>query len=398
MSYKSRDGALTAEEKRVAKALLQRGWRNQDIQNLINQGRKATVNSARITEVKKSSSQRAASEKETDRYIAKKKAIDTRTGLNLYDDERLIRARESMILAVQTFNSPGMNFKTEVFAVLANIAWTYLVHEYYIRKKVSIEKADGQTLALSTLIDRVDCPLTDGTKNNLRSLKIIRDKVEHRILGGADPSWQALYQACCLNFERSICELFGSELSLSRELGLALQFANMDLGQLGPLQSHELPAYIKAVDAMLTKGMSDEEIDDLHYKFGVIYSLTSTSKSKAHIQFVTPDSPEAEEIQNILIKYRDSGETHPFKPTQVAKLVNAACSEKFTSHNHTQAWRYYKVRPRNGKPTKGQVNKKYCTYHSLHNDYSYSQEWVDQLIADWSDQVQRSKILAVKVN
>jgi len=29
-----------------------------------------------------------------------------------------------MILVVQVFNSPALNFKTEVFAVLANVAWT----------------------------------------------------------------------------------------------------------------------------------------------------------------------------------------------------------------------------------------------------------------------------------
>ena len=46
------------------------------------------------------------------------------TGLNQYDDERLIRAREAMILAVQIFNSPALKFKTEVFTMLTNVAWT----------------------------------------------------------------------------------------------------------------------------------------------------------------------------------------------------------------------------------------------------------------------------------
>ncbi|MFM8516981.1 MAG: DUF3644 domain-containing protein, partial [Nevskiaceae bacterium] len=37
------------------------------------------------------------------------------------------------------FNSPSLSFKTEVFSVLANIAWTYLMHEYYERKGVQIK-------------------------------------------------------------------------------------------------------------------------------------------------------------------------------------------------------------------------------------------------------------------
>ena len=207
MAKRSKQGSLAAPEKRVAKALLQRGWRNQDIQDLINQGRTATINSARITEVKKNEGQKCASEKETNLYIAKKAAIDPKTGLNLYDDERLVRAREAMILAVQTFNSPGVNFKTEVFSVLANIAWTYLLHQHYERTKVSIYNSDGQSLSLTAMLERPDCPVSEGTKNNLRALKLIRDKVEHHLLGGVDPDWHALYQACCLNFDRTICEL-----------------------------------------------------------------------------------------------------------------------------------------------------------------------------------------------
>ena len=102
----------------------------------MNRGRKATVNSARITEVKQNARIKQGTDDEVEFFIAKKKAWDSKTGLNLFDDERLIRAREAICLAVQVFNSPTTNFKTEVFAVIANIAWTYLMHEHYERKGV----------------------------------------------------------------------------------------------------------------------------------------------------------------------------------------------------------------------------------------------------------------------
>lgn len=121
MAKRSKSGALTALEKRVVKTLLSRGMRNQDIQALVNRGRKATVNGGRITEVKQNESQRLASDDETGFFITKRRAFDPQTGLNLYDDERLIRSREAMMLAVQVFNSAGLKFKTEVFAVLARV-------------------------------------------------------------------------------------------------------------------------------------------------------------------------------------------------------------------------------------------------------------------------------------
>ena len=52
MIYRNPEGALTDHEKSIVKALLAEGLRNQDIQALLNIGRAATVNSARITEVK----------------------------------------------------------------------------------------------------------------------------------------------------------------------------------------------------------------------------------------------------------------------------------------------------------------------------------------------------------
>ena len=131
MTARNRDGALTDEEKPIVKALLTEGWRNEDIQALINIGRKATINSARITETKHDNTIVAATNEEVEFFQIRKNSFDQRTGLNLFDNERLIRAREAMILAVQVFNSPAMCFKTEVFTMLANVALTYLMHEYY---------------------------------------------------------------------------------------------------------------------------------------------------------------------------------------------------------------------------------------------------------------------------
>jgi hypothetical protein len=122
MNARKRAGGLIGEEKRIVKALLASGMRNQDIQALVNRGRDATINSARITGVKHDHSIKPASEDEVLFYKKRKRSYDWQTGLNLYEDERLIRAREAMIVAVDIFNSPSCRFKTEIFAVLTNIA------------------------------------------------------------------------------------------------------------------------------------------------------------------------------------------------------------------------------------------------------------------------------------
>lgn len=397
MPVRRREGALTTEEKRIVKSLLAQRWRNQDIQALVNIGRIATINSARITEVKQNDHIRPESEDAVEFFKVKKHAYDPKTGLNFFEDERLIRAREAMILAVQIFNSPTLNFKTEVFAVLANIAWTYLLHEFYVRRKVKIIDDDGRSLLLSKILRRPDCPLSDGVRRNLNALKIIRDDVEHATLGKSDLKWLPLFQACCLNFDKLMCDLFGRELSLQKDLSFALQFSRMNVEQLSGLEKYEIPGHIEALDARLMKGLTEEQMADLEYQFRVVYTLDSSSKSRAHVEFFHPDSDEGQRIRNVLVKYKPADDLYPYKPNKMAILVEEKSGKPFNLRNHTQAWRKFKARPRAPATKPENTNREFCIYHPAHGDYTYSDKWLDFLISKISTKKGYQAILSFQL-
>lgn len=57
--------------------------------------------------------------------------IDPATGVSIRGGELLIKAREAMIAAIQTFNGAGLTFRTKLFIVLSVIGWTYLMHAFY---------------------------------------------------------------------------------------------------------------------------------------------------------------------------------------------------------------------------------------------------------------------------
>jgi hypothetical protein len=50
--------------------------------------------------------------------------------------ELLKKEREAMLAAVQIFNSPQIEFKSELFIVTTVIAWTYLLHAWYRKKGI----------------------------------------------------------------------------------------------------------------------------------------------------------------------------------------------------------------------------------------------------------------------
>jgi hypothetical protein len=385
MAILKKEGGLTANEKRVVKKLLERKWRNQDIQALINLGRKATVNSGRVTGVKHDPKQSQCSDAEVERFIRIKHSYDPKTGLNPHFDERLIRAREAMLLAVTAFNNPTLAFKSELFAVLSNIAWTYLLHEFYLRKKVKIANEDGLTLALSEMIARPDFPLSKGVQLNLLDVKKLRDKVEHSLLERSDSLWSSMFQANSLNLDKAICDLFGTRLTLQGELAFSLQFSRANLEQLKEIGKYDIPAGIAALNKEMLDEKTDEQKNDLEYQFSVIYTMVPSSKAASHFQFFSPESAEGKEVSNILVKFKPADDLFPFKAGVVAKAVAKAIQKRFSVSDHTKAWQKHKIRPSGNLPTPDQVNAKYCHYHKAHKDFTYSQAWLDLLIAEHSN-------------
>lgn len=388
--------ALTDAEKSVIKALANEGWRNQDIQTLINTGRPASINFGRISGVKANDKIEPASKKQVEAFRRKKLLFDHVTGLCPLDDERLVRAREAMILAVELFNTPRVTFKAGVFSMLANVAWTYLMHQYYESRGVGIVDENGYSLLLSQMVKRDDCPLSKGCKKNLLALKEIRDVVEHRTIGIFDKKWLPLFQSTCLNFEKALTSLFGSRLTLGHDLGFSLQFANMTTEEIATLQAYDLPEHISALDASLAANLKDDDADDLEYQFKVIYTLTSASKTKAHFQFVQPDSAEGKEILNVLIKYKLPDDLYPLKASEVVKAVAKKSDRTFTTDKHQRAWKMFKARPQNGASDPAATNKTYCIYHSSFKSYTYSLDWVEFLAAQIADDATWQKLCAFK--
>lgn len=364
---KSRDGSLSAKEKLLVKGLLNSGYSAQDIVHIVNQGRLSTINLARITEVKKNSHIKSAAEADIRHYIKVQSAYDPKTLLNPYLDERLIKAREAMLAAVQIFNSPTTIFKTEIFCVLSNIAWTYLLHEKMEQTtKGSSLLENGKSITLGGTLNKSDCPIkNDAVKENLVKIIEIRDAVEHTFFSKTDECFGALFQATCLNFERFLTEWFGFHLSMSKDLSLALQFAKLKKEQIVELEASELPEKIKSINLSIQQ---NPHANDDAFQLNVYFTTEVSSKTSSDLHKLVTYT-DGTNAQSVAIKKQSYTK---LSQAEVVARVKAKGYKSFSDYVHFNFWK-------SKWPNKAKRNKDALNFGEvvLKNQWQwYEQTWL----------------------
>lgn len=268
--------------------------------------------------------------------------------------ERLRQSREAALNAVQTFNDPLTTFKTETFIVLMSIAWTYLLHAYYHKEHVEyryfsqgpkrrkfdrMESGAFKYWDLAQCLKTSSCPLDKPTKSNLCFLIGLRDVIVHHQSTGVDHKFASRYLACCLNYERYVCELFGEQHSLRNAAAFTLQFRDIMVGS-GPAEAPvRLPSNVAKFVREFEEGMPDEDVDSPHFRLRFLFTpISAKSKARADevIQFVPFDSEQGQKINRIMLK---EVEWPKHLPKGIVKMMQNEGYPKFSMHYHTQLWK-----------------------------------------------------------
>lgn len=270
----------------------------------------------------------------------------------------LYKSREAALNAVQTFNNPLTTFKAETFIVLMNIAWMYLLHAHYRREGVeyryytkgSKRRKFDRTKSgafkhweLERCLNDEACPLDKSTKLNLMFLIGLRHEIEHHQSAGTNEQFSGRYLACCLNYERYICSLFGEQYSLGAEGAFTLQFRDFTNSTLPKEATAPLPSNVAKYLQEFDAGLSDEEMKLPYFRRRFLFVPVATSKrAKADevIQFVPFDSDLGKAINDkyhqVLLK---EVERPKHLPSKIVKLMNEEGYAHFNMHHHTQFWK-----------------------------------------------------------
>jgi hypothetical protein len=281
--------------------------------------------------------------------MAKKRARRAKS----FADELVKKSREAMLTAVQIFNNPQIDFKSELFIVTSIIAWTYLLHAYYRKKKVEYRRRKpGSTRFLKTkhgavyhwsleeCLDCADCPLDDLVKKNLKFLIGIRHEIEHQMTRRIDAPLSAKFQASALNFNSFIKKQFGKKYALDLEQAFSIQFSGLTEDTAKELMAQaDLPQNIRTFIVQYETGLTQEEYDDPRFSYRVaLVRKTSNSKSAADrvIEVVPAGSEAAAELNKVFLK---ETEKKKYGAKTVVQQMRAEGFPRFTIAAHTDLWK-----------------------------------------------------------
>ena len=271
--------------------------------------------------------------------------------------ELLTKSREAMLSAVQIFNNPNIQFKSESFIILSNIAWMYLLHAFYREKKIEYryhdmgvarkryhrtKKGAYKYWELERCLNEDKSPIDNITSSNLRFLIGLRHEIEHQMTTKIDEYLSARFQSCCLNYNLYIKKLFGSKYAIDKHLSVSLQFSTINEEQTEKLKEFtDLPKNIATYINDFDDKLSDELYNDIRFSYRVLYvpkSANNKGQADKVIEFIPANTPEAEGLNKeyVLIKEK---EKQKHLPSNIVTLMKDKGFTQFSMHKHTQLWK-----------------------------------------------------------
>ena len=116
----------------------------------------------------------------------------------------------------------------------------------------------------------------------------------------------------------------------------------------------DLPPHVSSFISAFENGLTDEQLADPAFRYRVAFvPITSNRASGADraIEFIKPDSEDAEAVNRVLLKEVNKKR---YTASQVVEAANKAGYDQFKVHDHTTLWKNLKAKgPGKGYGCKG---------------------------------------------
>ena len=271
--------------------------------------------------------------------------------------ELLIKSREAILSAVQIYNNPQITFKAESFISLAIISWTYLLHAYYANigvdyryyeihgKRKFYDKTKYGAYKhweLERCLNNKKCPIDLETANNLKFLIGIRHEIEHQMTNKIDESISAKLQACSINYNYYIKQLFGDEYGVDNQLGLVIQFSPITPDQKDiMLHNNKLIRNVKNFISEFEESLSEDDARSPKYAYRLLFTpLNAKRKGQADqvIEFIQPGTEGSENLNKAYTVIKET-EKRKYRATDIVNIMHKKGYLWFNISKMTEFWK-----------------------------------------------------------
>jgi hypothetical protein len=330
----------------------------------------------------------------------------------------LDKSVKAALLAVEIYNKPTIEYRTEGYIVMINIAWTSLFHAIFANDGIQYTyKIDGSMekryFELDKSLSKYSGQLKKEIEANLIFLKNLRDRIEHRIIPDLDDKVFGECQACLYNFEKILSDKFGSNYQINNSLAYSLQFSNKYSNQqILARKSYDIDNYhsiMKFIEEY-RENLTPEIFQSVHYSFRVFMipkvgnHIESSDLAVEFINYDPSKQQEYDSYEKLLFVIRDKRVPGEYlKAGEVAKQVFENLKDKkpanwkfSASSHHAKCTKYFKVRIGHYQGHPEITDGRYCIYDPTFNQHIYKKEWVEFLTKKLQEQELYNKIMKSK--
>ncbi len=309
----------------------------------------------------------------------------------------LEKARDSATQAISTYNDPRSCFRTGNFTILMIVAWTALLHSNFEKNKTRYyyklpngryQMIDGERKAWDLLESANHIfQANDPVLKNLELFIRLRNKIEHRNLPALDPELVGECQALVLNFEEWLFLKYGKDYSLINTIFIPIQLTSSRRSLPKTKIEDNIIDFIQGYRNVLQPDVINSQ--QFSFKAYLVPKIGNhRSSSDMAIEFVKYDESNPREMAKydkaiiaIKEKHISVANQNLYKPSDVIKQLSKR-GVVITMNWHTNIWKKYSVRPNKIDSNKTNCKSEYCVYDSAHNDYLYTDKWLDLLVKE----------------
>lgn len=256
----------------------------------------------------------------------------------------LIKKSESaFLLALELFNKPTIEYRTESFSILFSNAFELLLKAYLFEKSGGKKNSifykkkrgkKGNSFTIDDCLKKVFTNYQDQIRNNIEYISEIRNESVHLIVPELNPYFSRVFQRGVLNYIECLDKWFDTNI-----------IKEFTPGFIGLISSEESLRNISILKGKINK----EDFKSIKYwidKFEKLEKIGGRATIPINYTIALVRNPKKADIvlssgkfsrkmgAIILEKYRDIDTTHPFRRKEVIEEVNKKLKGiKISSHN-----------------------------------------------------------------